>query len=171
MENLTIKDNTINEAVLREVKSVLVKPMEMKAVVIAVVAYVLMVASVIKSGQLLWIPLLTAVNLLYIFGQPAAKRSQLIDKMVRGMKRTYGRPYCTFDVTFEEENIKSINVSTRETVRMPYADFVRMKKAKRTIALLTKQGQMVALDRTKMDEATEKQALAIVEEKCVNLNK
>ena len=62
-------------------------------------------------------------------------------------------------------------MSTRETVRMPYADFRRIKKAKYNIAMVTKQGQMVVIDRTKMDEGTEKQVLAILADKCVNLRK
>lgn len=171
MENLTIKNNQINEGVLEEIKSVLIAPMDRKVVLIVILTCAAMVLSVINSGQLGWIPVILLVNVFYIYGQPAVKRRKLIDRMVKGMKKTYGRPYCTFDVTFEEENIKSINVSTRETVRMPYADFRRIKKAKYNIAMVTKQGQMVVIDRTKMDEGTEKQVLAILADKCVNLRK
>ena len=169
MENLTIKGNEINGNVLEEIKGVLIAPTDRKVVLIVILTCAAMVLSVFNSQQWGWIPVILLVNVFYLFGQPAAKRMRLIDRMMKGMKKTYGRPYCSFDVTFEPENIKSISVETRETVRMPYEDFRRFKKAKNTIAMVTRLGQMVVLDRTKMDEATEKAVLDIIREKCVNM--
>ena len=171
MENLTIKGNEINKSTLEDVKAVFAAPVGHKTVLLALMAYAAMIVSVFYSGQWAWIPVITLLMLFYLFGRPAWKRNRLVEQMVKGMSRVYGKPSCTFDVTFEAENVKSINAVTRETVRMPYADFVRFQQAKNTIALVTQQGQMVVLDRRRMDEATEKQALAMIGEKCVNLPK
>lgn len=171
MNEITICHNEINGDVLREIRSLLIAPLSRKIVLLVLLVYAAMTVAVIAAGLWGWIAVFTLIMLFFLFLQPYLRQNRLIEQMIRGMRSTYGKPSCSFDVTLEAENVKSINVKTRETVRLPYADFIRMKETKNLIALVTVQGHLVVLDRAKMDEETQKQVLAIIGEKCAGVQR
>ena len=169
MNPITIRGNEINEGVLREVRMLLIPPTR-RVILIAVLAvYACMTAIAVWAQLWCWIPVFTAILLFFLVGQPYIRQGRVIAKMLEIMRKTYGKPSCAFDVTFEEACVRSVNVKTRETVRIPYGDFVKMARAKTVIAIVSRRGHLVVIDRAKAGEANCDAVLEIVRQKCTNV--
>lgn len=167
--NITIRGNEINETVLREVRCLLLKPMKREVLIAIVAAYICMSVVAAATGLWYWLPIFAAIMLFFLLGQPYLRQGRVIEQMIKIMNKTYGKPAASFDVTFEDEAIKSINVATRETVRIPYADMRRMKQGKTVIALVSRRGHLIVLERRYMDEATTDAVLSLIAQKCPRL--
>ena len=169
MNPITIRGNEINEGVLREVRTLLIPPTR-RVILIAVLAvYACMTAIAVWTQLWGWTPVFTLILLFFLVGQPYIRQGRVIAKMLEIMRKTYGKPSCAFDVTFEEACVRSVNVKTRETVRIPYGDFVKMARAKTVIAIVSRRGHLVVIDRAKAGEANCDAVLEIIRQKCTNV--
>ena len=169
MNPITIRGNEINEAVLREVRTLLIPPTKRIVTLTVLAVYACMAVIAAWTGLWGWIPVFTAILLFFLVGQPYIRQGRVISKMLEIMRKTYGKPSCTFDVTFEEACVRSVNVKTRETVRIPYGDFVKMARAKTVIAIVSRRGHLVVIDRAKAGEANCDAVLEIIRQKCTNV--
>ena len=169
MNPITIRGNEINEAVLRAVRTLLIPPTKRVITLTVIAVYACMAAIAAWTGLWGWIPVFTAILLFFLVGQPYIRQGRVIAKMLEIMRKTYGKPSCAFDVTFEEACVRSVNVKTRETVRIPYGDFVKMARAKTVIAIVSRRGHLVVIDRAKAGEANCDAVLEIVRQKCTNV--
>lgn len=167
--NITIRGNEINENVLREIRTLLIPPAKPLAKMIVAAVYIC--AAAIAAVAKLWffLPIFTALWLFFMIGQPYIQQGRVIGKMLDIMRRTYGKPACTFDITFEEACVRSVNVKTRETVRLPYGDFVKMARGKSAIAIVTRRGHLVVVDREKAGEENCEAVLDIIRNRCKNV--
>ena len=169
MNPITIRGNEINEGVLREVRMLLIPPTR-RVILIAVLAvYACMTAIAVWTQLWGWIPVFTLILLFFLVGQPYIRQGRVIAKMLEIMRKTYGKPSCAFDVTFEEACVRSVNVKTRETVRIPYGDFVKMARAKTVIAIVSRRGHLIVIDRAKAGEQTCDAVLEIIRQRCTNM--
>ena len=169
MNPITIRGNEINEAVLREVRTLLIPPTKRVITLTVIAVYACMAAIAAWTGLWGWIPVFTLILLFFLVGQPYIRQGRVIAKMLEIMRKTYGKPSCAFDVTFEEACVRSVNVKTRETVRIPYGDFVKMARAKTVIAIVSRRGHLVVIDRAKAGEANCDEVLEIIRQKCTNV--
>lgn len=169
MNPITIRGNEINEAVLREVRTLLIPPTKRIIMLTVLAVYACMAAIAAWTGLWGFVPVFTALLLFILVGQPYIRQGRVIAKMLEIMRKTYGKPSCTFDVTFEEASVRSVNVKTRETVRIPYGDFVKMARAKTVIAIVSRKGHLVIVDRARAGEQTCDEVLAIIRQKCTNV--
>ena len=169
MNPITIRDNEINERVLREARTLLIKPPKRVVTLGVLAVYVCASALSVWTGLWGFVPVFTALLLYFLAGQPYLRQGKVIRSMTEIMRRTYGRPACAFDVTFEEACVRSVNVKTRETVRIPYGDFVKMVRGKTTIAIVSRKGHLVAIDRAKAGEQTCDAVLEIIRQRCTNV--
>ena len=169
MNPITIRDNEINERVLREVRTLLIKPTKRVVTLGVLAVYACMTAIAVWTQLWGWIPVFTLILLFFLVGQPYIRQGRVIAKMLEIMRKTYGRPSCAFDVTFEEASVRSVNVKTRETVRIPYGDFVKMARARTVIAIVSRKGHLVVIDRAKASEQTCDAVLEIIRQKCTNV--
>lgn len=167
--NITIRGNEINEGVLREIRSLLIAPMKPLVVTAVLAVYIGAVAVAAVAKLWAFLPIFTVLMLLIMIGQPYMQQGRVITKMLDIMRRTYGKPACAFDYTFEETCVRSVNVKTRETVRLPYADFVKMARGKSVIAMVTRRGHLVVVDREKAGEENCEAVLDIIRNRCKNV--
>lgn len=169
MNPITIRGNEINEGVLREVRTLLIPPTRRVILITVLAVYACMTLIAVWTQLWGWIPVFTLILLFFLVGQPYIRQGRVISKMLEIMRKTYGKPSCAFDVTFEEACVRSVNVKTRETVRIPYGDFVKMARAKTVIAIVSRKGHLVVIDRAKAGEQTCDEVLAIIRQKCTNV--
>lgn len=164
--NPTIRGNVIDEAVLREVRSLLVPPRKRIFTLIELAVFIGMTVVAIVAQLYFFIPIFVLLLLFFLVGEPYMRQSRVIANMVEILRKTYGRPSCAFDVTFEEACVRSVNVKTRETVRLPYTDFVKMVRGKTVIALVSRKGHLVVVQRARTDEATCDAVMEIIKTRC-----
>ena len=169
MNPITIRGNEINEAVLREVRTLLIPPTKRVITLTVIAVYACMAVIAAWTGLWGWIPVFTAILLFFLVGQPYIRQERVIAKMLEIMRKTYGRPSCAFDVTFEEASVRSVNVKTRETVHIPYVDFVKMARARTVIAIVSRRGHLIVIDREKAGEQTCDEVLEIIRQRCTNV--
>ena len=169
MNPITIRGNEINESVLREVRRLLISPTKRVATVTVLSVYACVTLVAIQAGLWGWLPVFAAFLLFFLVGLPYMRQERVIAKMLEIMRKTYGRPCCAFDVTLEESCVRSVNVRTRETVRVPYEDFVKMAQTKSVVAIVSRHGYLIVLDRAKAGEENLDAALEIIRQRCTNL--
>lgn len=167
MDTIEIKGNEINEWVLQELRRELIPPIDKRLVAAVVAGYGVLSVAAIALGKPAWLAVFTLILVFFFVGQPNWRAGRVQNAMVKNMRKTYGVPSCRFDVTLEAACIKSINVKTRETVRLPYEAFSKVVETKSGPALFTPQGHLVVFSNKAMAEAGD-QVRQIIRERCVN---
>jgi len=94
---------------------------------------------------------------------PKLNGSRTVRSMVSNMKKSYGVPFCAYDLSLEENAVKSINCRNHVTGRIPFVSIAKVVETRSVLALFTNHQHLVAFDRAKLTSETRAQILQAIE--------
>ncbi len=155
----------VNKKALKEIRKHLMKPSKKLVMsVFYIISLALLIISLItKSYSSL---IITVVGMAVLsLGYFIVLRNRIINTNIKRMKELYGESEVEGYLEFEDDEIITTNKKTGGKLKIKYKILDRMIETENYISLLTKQWQLIIIDKNKLNNEEKQECLDIIKEK------
>ncbi len=155
----------VNKKALKEIRKHLMKPSKKLVMsVFYIISLALIIISLItKSYSSL---IITVVGMAVLsLGYFIVLRNRIINTNIKRMKELYGESEVEGYLEFEDDEIITTNKKTGGKLKIKYKILDRMIETENYISLLTKQWQLIIIDKNKLNNEEKQECLDIIKEK------
>ena len=155
----------VNKKALKEIRKHLMKPSKKLVMsVFYIISLALLIISLItKSYSSL---IITVVGMAVLsLGYFIVLRNRIINTNIKRMKELYGESEVEGYLEFEDDEIITTNKKTGGKLKIKYKILDRMIETENYISLLTKQWQLIIIDKNKLNNQEKQECLDIIKEK------
>ena len=155
----------VNKKALKEIRKHLMKHSKKLVMsVFYIISLALLIISLItKSYSSL---IITVVGMAVLsLGYFIVLRNRIINTNIKRMKELYGESEVEGYLEFEDDEIITTNKKTGGKLKIKYKILDRMIETENYISLLTKQWQLIIIDKNKLNNEEKQECLDIIKEK------
>lgn len=155
----------VNKKALKEIRKHLMKPSTNFAIAVFYILFLalIIISLITKSYYILTISVvgIAAISLEYFI----VLRNRIINTNIKRMKELYGESEIEGYLEFEDDEIITTNKKTGGKLKIKYKILDRMIETENYISLLTKQWQLIIIDKNKLNNEEKQECLDIIKEK------
>lgn len=154
----------VNKKALKEIRKHLIKPSRKLVIAVFYILFMafLIISLITKSYSSLIITVagIAAISLEYFF----VIRNRIINTNLKRLKELYGDTEAEGYLEFENDKIIMTNKKTGGKFEIKYKILDRMIETENFISLLTKQWQLIIIDKNKLNNEEKQECLDIIKE-------